>query len=213
VTQSEFDSVETRHQIAAATVLEARTMLGYTRVEAPFDGLISRQLANAGDLASPGKPLLELESKAGLRFEADVAEALVGPIRIGDPLSIAIDGIETSLQGAVAEISPAANPLSRTVPIKLDLPPNPSLRAGQFGRLSLPVATSSNILVPARSVIKRGQMEIVFVADAGKAVMRLVKTGRRHGEQIEILSGIENREKVVASGHQTLRDGQPIVTP
>jgi len=211
VTQSEYDAVETRHQIAAAAVDEARAMMGYTRVLAPFDGVIARQLADIGDLAAPGKPLLELESAGGLRFEADLPEALAASVRIGDRLEVAIDGINGPVAATLAEIAPAANPLSRTVPVKLDLPEVGGLRAGQFGRLSVPVAAGVNVRVPNDAVLRRGQMEIVFVSEDNRARLRLVRTGKRFGDQVEILSGIEQGESVVAPAPATLEDGRPLV--
>jgi NAD(P)H-flavin reductase len=71
-----------------------------------------------------------------------------------------------------------ADPVSRTFQVKLDLPKADGLRTGQFGRVSVPVAEVKLLMVPKTSVIKRGQMELVFVAKDGKAALRLVKTGR-----------------------------------
>lgn len=212
VTQSEFDAVESRHRIATAGVTEAETMLGYTLVRAPFDGVLSRQLANIGDLASPGKPLLELESKGGLRFESDIPESLISSVHLGEQLMVKIDGLAAPVPGTIAEIAPAANPLSRTLPVKLDLPETAGIRAGQFGRLQLPTTAGRNTRVPSGAVLQRGQLELVFVVEAGHANMRIVKTGKRFDDQVEILAGIESGESVIISANTNLRDGQPIVS-
>jgi membrane fusion protein (multidrug efflux system) len=212
VTQSEYDAVESRATIATASAKEAKTMLGYTKVLAPYDGKIARQLANIGDLAAPGRPLLEIESSGGLRFESDISEALAGKIVVGEKLRVKIEGLDKAIEATVAEIAPASNPLSRTLPVKLDLPETVGLRAGQFGRLSVPLEAGSNVRVPASSVLNRGQMEIVFVAMEDHAKMRLVKTGKRFGGEVEILSGVSDGETVIRSGHESIRDGQPIVT-
>ena len=210
VTQSEYDAVEARHRIAKASVAEAETMLGYTRVVAPFNGVIAQDLADVGDLAAPGKPLLKIEATGGLRFEADVAEALAGRIHLGATLAIQIEGITNALNATVAEIAPAADPLSRTLQVKLDLPVRQDLRAGQFGRLAIPIQGNANLRVPATALIQRGQLEIVFVAATDKAQLRLVRTGKRFGDQLEILSGLDANETVIISGNANLRDGQPI---
>lgn len=212
VTQSEFDSVQSRHRIAAAAVAEARTMMGYTRVEAPFDGVIARKLADIGDLAAPGKPLLELESLGGLQFESDLPEALAGRIQLGEELPVTIEGLPAPLTARVAEIAPAANPLSRTLKTKLDLPEQNGLRAGQFGRLAVRLKVGANVRVPAGAVLQRGQMEIVFVAQEDRAQLRLVKTGKRIEGDVEILSGLEAGERVVSGGHAALREGQPLTS-
>ena len=63
---------KSRYRITAASVTEAETMLGYTKIVAPFDGVVTRKLADVGDLATPGRPLLELDNPKALRLEADV---------------------------------------------------------------------------------------------------------------------------------------------
>lgn len=81
--------------------------------------------------------------------------------------------------------------------VKLDLPSNPSLRPGQFGRVSVPLQETSVLFVPQSAVQQRGQLELVHVVKDGKAVLRLVKTGRHAGDQVEVLSGIEDGDQVV----------------
>jgi hypothetical protein len=81
--------------------------------------------------------------------------------------------------------------VSRTFNVKLDLPPTEGLRTGQFGRVSVPVAEVKLLLVPQSAILKRGQMELVFVAKEGKAALRLVKTGKVLEDRVEVLSGLE----------------------
>ncbi|MCX6906104.1 MAG: efflux RND transporter periplasmic adaptor subunit [Verrucomicrobia bacterium] len=82
--QQEFDGVQSRFRVAEATVKEAEAMLGYTKVTAPFNGIVTAKRAEVGDLAAPGKPLLELEDATALRLEADVPEALLDKIKLND---------------------------------------------------------------------------------------------------------------------------------
>lgn len=208
--QSEYDAAQSRARVSEAAVQEAETLAGYTRIEAPFDGTVTRKYADVGDLAAPGKPLLEMEDGRALRLEADVPEAVVGRLRLGDVLPVRVDALAAGLRGVVAEISPAGDPGSRTFLVKLDLSPDPALRAGQFGRVSLPVGESSAVRVPASAVVQRGQMELVFVAEDGKAHLRIVRTGRRFGDEVELVSGIEGGETIVVEDAAALRDGQPL---
>jgi RND family efflux transporter MFP subunit len=211
--QSDFDAAQSRARVAEAAVEEAETLLGYTRIEAPFDGTITRKHADVGDLAAPGKPLLEMEDGRALRLEADVPEAVVGTLALGDVLSVRIDVLPAGLRGVIAEISPAGDPGSRTFLVKLDLPRDPALRAGQFGRVALPVGESTALRVPASAVVRRGQMEMVFVAEDGRARLRLVRTGRRLGDEVEVVSGMEGGETVVVENASALLDGQPLQIP
>ncbi len=210
ITQQEFDQANSRLKTAEARLVEAETMLGYVRILAPFDGVITRKLAEVGDLATPGRALAEIENDATLQFAAQVDEALAPNVKLGDRLEIQIERAGAPLQAQVAEIAPSANPASRTFLVKLALPAAPDLRAGQFGRLMVPVAESASIRVPAGALVRRGQLEMVFAAVDGRAVMHLVKTGRRDGASIEIVSGIDPGERIVVEGATHLRDGQPL---
>ena len=81
--QQELDAAAARVQVTTAGLSEAETMLGYAKVTAPFDGVITRKLADVGDLAMPGKPLMEMEAPANLRFETDLPESLLDRIKPG----------------------------------------------------------------------------------------------------------------------------------
>jgi membrane fusion protein, multidrug efflux system len=214
LSQAEFDNAQAKARVAVAGVAEAETMLGYTKVTAPFAGVITRKHADVGDLASPGKALLEMEDSTALRLEADVPEAVVGKLTLGDKLPVRISALEKELEAVVSEIAPAADPGSRTFLVKLDLPSTLGLRAGQFGRVAMPVGETAALRVPAAAVVQRGQMEIVFVVNDGKAQLRLVKTGKRIGSEVEVVSGVSAGEKIVAANAAGLVDGQPLtVTP
>lgn len=210
LSQSEFDSAQSKFRMATAVESEARTMLGYTRIIAPFDGIITRKLADVGDLAMPGKPVLLMENPNALRLEADVPEALIDNVKLSDEFAVRIASITNEIQGTVAEMSPAADPNSRTFLVKLDLPNTPGLRSGQFGRVAVSVGKVSAIRVPTSAVIQRGQMELVFVATDGHAELRLIKTGRQVGDEMEVVSGLNSGEQVVTEGAATLMDGQPV---
>ncbi|MEI8312895.1 MAG: efflux RND transporter periplasmic adaptor subunit, partial [Verrucomicrobiota bacterium] len=194
ITQQEFEAAESKARVARAAVIEAETMLGYAKVTAPFDGVITRKLADVGDLATPGKPLVEMEDPSALRLEAAVPEAIIDRIALGSKLGVRIGANE--LEGVVREISPTADPNSRTLQVKLDLPATAGLRTGQFGRVAVPVAETSVLRVPASAVIRRGQMELVFIRDGNVARLRIVKTGKPISGEIEIVSGVKAGEQI-----------------
>lgn len=210
VTRQEFDAAQSRARTTAAAVTEARTMLGYLEITAPFAGVITRKLADTGDQAAPGKPLLELEDPTALRLEADVSEALIQKLELAQELAVRLAHLPGPLTGRISEIAPAADAASRTFLVKLDLPSTPGLRAGQFGRVAVPVAGTGSLLVPADALIRRGQLDYVFVVEESTARLRLVRTGGANGGQVEVLAGLDPDEVVVISNLGQLRDGQPV---
>ena len=212
VTQAEFDAAQTRYTVAKAGVAEAEALSGYAKIVAPFDGVVARKLADEGDLAMPGKPLLELEGRTGLRLVADVPTLLAGHVQPEAKLAVRMDTLANPITGTVAEISPAADPASRTVRVKLDLSETAGVRTGQFGRLEVPLSEAAFLFVPPPALVLRGQLEILFIATDGKAQMRLVRSGKQTPQGIEILAGLASGETVIVEGAETLRDGQPLQT-
>lgn len=212
-TRAEFEAVQARQRVAQATVVQMQSRLSDTAITAPFDGIITRKLADAGDLARPGKPLLEMEDPGVLRLEAEVPEALIGRFEPGARLPVSIVSAGRDLEGVVTEIAPTADPASRTFLVKLALPLMPGLRAGEFGRALVPVGETSVLRVPITAVVQRGQMELVFVVTNRQAQLRLVKTGKRVGNDVELVAGVNAGEQVVIENAAHLVDGQPVQIP
>jgi RND family efflux transporter MFP subunit len=210
VTRAEYDSAQARQRIAKGAVDEAQAMMGYVAIVAPFNGVVAKKWADVGDLATPGKPLVDIEDPSVLQMEADVPEAMAAHIRQDSQLGVRVGSIAGELTGAVSEIAPVADPNSRTFRVKLNLPPTAGLMPGQFARLAVPIGEVSAIRVPAAAVIQRGQMEIVFVVVNGHAQLRLVKTGKRIGDERELVSGLNSGESIVTEGAPALADGQPV---
>ncbi|MFM8878461.1 MAG: efflux RND transporter periplasmic adaptor subunit [Verrucomicrobiota bacterium] len=209
-TPSEMEAVQSRHRVAVAAVTEMETMLGHARVVAPFDGVITRKSVDLGDLATPGRPLVEIEDPAHLRFEADVPEALIDQVSTGARLPVRIAARKDSVEGVVVEIAPVAEAVSRTYRVKLDLPVLTGLRSGQFGRVAVPTGQASVPHVPVSAVFQRGQMECVMAAIDGRARMRLIRSGKRLGQDLEVISGLEVGERVVVSDPDRVSEGQPL---
>jgi RND family efflux transporter MFP subunit len=209
-TRSDYDAADSRYRVAKATVAEAQAMMGYVEILAPFDGVVTKKWADVGDLATPGKPLIGIEDPSMLQLEADVPDAIALRIQQNARLAVQVDSLKGELAGTVMEIAPTADPASRTLRVKLDLPRTAGLRSGQFARLVVPVGESNSVRVPTSAVVVRGQLEILFVVTNQRAQLHLVKTGRTIGDEVEILAGLNSGESVVVGGAALLTDGQPV---
>lgn len=205
-------SLQDSTRIAEAAYNEAMTMFNYSRITAPFSGIITKKLGNVGDLATPGKPLLYIEEEDNLQVLADIPEAMILHIKQGDSLSVFIPSVDLTIEGVVAEVSPIADPSSRSAPIKLRVAANSRLRPGQFARVTLAMEQAETLTIPAPALIQFGQMEQVFVvAQNNKAQLRLVRSGTQIDEHIEILSGLSEGETVITQSNRNLLDGQPVI--
>lgn len=207
--------LEDRLAMSEAMVREAEVMLGYATLRAPFDGVVARKMVNAGDLAAPGVPLLEIEGTQAFEVEAGLPDSLAAGLAVGMPLSISIPANNLTFEGPLAELSSAADSSAHTVLAKFTVPAGTTVRSGQFARVQVPGAPVKSLLVPVSAVTTFGQLERVHVASADhRAVLRLVKTGatrRTAGQEyVEILSGLDDGEQVVVAAPAGLREGQPL---
>ena len=200
---------EDRLRFAQAGLAEAEAMLAHAGIRAPFAGVVTEKHVLPGDLATPGLPLLALESTSRLRAEGTVPEQAAASLRIGDPLPVVVHDGAAAIEGRIEELSAAADAVSRSVLVKVALPAG-SVRSGQFARLQVAAGRTETLLVPTAALTRFGQMERVFVVENGRAVLRLVKTGRITGDRLEILSGLNAGEQIVLAPPAALRDGQAV---
>lgn len=209
-TRETVKSLEDVARITEAAYTEAKTMLDYTTITAPFSGTITRKMVNVGDLASPGMGLLEMENGEDLQIVAQVPEALLLKVAIGDNLPVHIPAAKLTLVGEVVEVAPAADPMSRTAPVKIKIPVGPDLRVGQFARVTLENSDEMTLVVAESAVVPRGQLDLVYVIEENIARLRLIRTGAVYDGDVEILSGLEPGEFVVVRGADKLQNGQPV---
>lgn len=203
-------SLAERMRIAESAYQEARAMLDYAVVRAPFDGTVTHKLVEVGNLAVPGGVLLRMENSTALEVAVQVPERLVQTLASGARLTLSIPTVGEHIDAEITEIAPTVDPQSRSAQVKLALPDLPALRSGQFARVALPGDGGTTLMIAAPALQHRGQMAQVFVVEQGLARLRLVRTGATYGERIEILAGLQPGEQIVIGTDRRLQDGQPL---
>ncbi len=179
---------------AEEVIKEAKIALGYTQLKAPEDGEVLRRLVDPGDLAAPGKPLIMLQTAGSLRLEAHVREGLIQKAPVGASLQVHISSLGQTLPSTVEEVVPYADPRTRTFLVKVSIPPTSGLYPGMFGKLLIPIREHPVVVVPADAVRKVGQLELVWVKEGETWKRRYIKTGKKIGESLEALSGLNGGE-------------------
>ncbi len=194
---------------AKAEVANGQVFVSYARITSPISGVVVAKHTEIGSTAAPGAPLLTIEDGSRYRLEVAVEESQLGKIGMGQRARVRIDALGADdLEGAVSEITPVADPMSRSYMVKIDLPARQSLRSGLYGVARFASGQRQAILIPQKAVAQRGQLVGVFVVDdAGVARLRLIKTGKSYGESVEALSGLSDGERIVVDGVANVRDG------
>jgi multidrug efflux pump subunit AcrA (membrane-fusion protein) len=240
VSPQEFDEIQAKHRVADAEAERANRMLSslgakknqvlakidqakadvagakvsasYSRVTSPISGIITAKHVEIGAMASPGMPLVTVEDDSHYRLEADVEESRIGRIQPNDQVQVRIDALgQVEIAGRVSEIVPTSDPASRSHTVKIDLPAQPALRSGSYGKAIFAVGQKQAITIPQRAISERGQLVSVFVVDeSGTARLRLIKTGKAYGDRVEVLAGLADGERIVIDRVDAVSDGSRV---
>jgi len=208
-TQTSLKTAEANLHRLQQAERETEVNLSYAIIRSPFAGVVVDKLANLGDMAAPGKPLLTMYEQGLLWLEANVSEDLMGHIRLNELLTFRIDALSREMRGRVVEIVPSSDPSSRTVVVRVHLNESKDILPGMFGRLLIPMKPEEVLAVPASALIRAGQLTMVDVVQEARIQRRTVQLGRAIGNQFEVLSGLASGEAVVLQGSPPQLNSSP----
>jgi multidrug efflux system membrane fusion protein len=204
---------------AKADITNAFIYLGYSRILSPINGIVTSKQAEIGLLAAPGVPLLTLEDNSRYRLEVSVEDSMLKKIRLDTPVQISIDALgPQEFFSKVSEIVPASDPGSRSGTVKIDLfdqkgraSGQTMLRSGLYGKARFPIGQKQVLMAPQKAILQRGQLLSVFVVDSSNIVrLRLIKTGKQYGDQLEVLSGLNDGDRIVVEGMERVKEGDRV---
>ncbi len=207
ISQAEMDKATAAVEVNRANRDHARqaesevsVLLSYTTIKAPKNGMIVDRLAERGDMARPGEPLLILYDPTSLRLEVPVMENLAVGLKAGDELTVQIDAQgKRRIKAVVDEIVPQAEAASRSFLVKVRLPRSEDLFEGMSGRLIIPVEKRRHLCIHTGAIETIGQLQFVeVVGPDGTIERRLIKTGR-YGDanHREVISGLDAGDRVL----------------
>jgi RND family efflux transporter MFP subunit len=199
---------------AQASADAANVAASFSTITAPFDGLVTNRHLEPGNMASPGRPLLTVETTDGFRLEVQVDAARAASLRVGDAATVVFDAMEEgdTVVARVAEIARAVDPAGHAFVVKVELPSRTDVRSGMFARARFETGTRDALVVPASAVVRRGQLAIAFVVDGNRrARMRSISVGAEvRSEWVEVLAGIRSGEMVIVNPPASLIDGAEV---
>lgn len=206
---------EAQAAIAAAEAADraAEIAASFATITAPFDGIVTARLIEPGNLASPGVPLLSIETADSYRVEAQIDEVRARSLSLGD--AVALDfgtaGEGEALTGRIIEIAQAIDPTAHAFVVKVQVPSGVAVRSGTFARATFTAGQRSAVMVPTSAVTRRGQLSTVFTVDAGgRAAMRVIRAGVDRPDAIEVLAGLRPGDQVVINPPPSLIDGAAV---
>lgn len=193
--QEAVNAAQTEIRRAEQVVAEAQISLEYSEITAPENGIVVQRMVDPGDQAIPGRALLKIQTSGFLQLEAHVREGLIQYIVRDKKYDVKIQTVDKTVPAIIREITPYADPDTRTFLVKASLPEDAGIYPGIFGRLIIPVGHETIPMIPAQAVIRVGQLEMVHVKtkdDRFRSVY--IKTGKSSGSDIEVLAGLDGGE-------------------
>jgi RND family efflux transporter MFP subunit len=208
VSQAALDQAEAEYKAAQAQLASITANAGqavaaqsFTTIAAPYAGVIGATLAELGDMAQPGRPLITIFDPRELRVVATVPLAALATLKLDAPIRIEIPALAESLTAVRATVIPLADARTHTARIRLDLPPGEQLLPGQFARARFVTGTTRSLAVPSTALLRRGEVTAVYVIDRdGRPLLRQVRVGESIGDgQVEILAGLSVGDRIAAN--------------
>ena len=215
------DNARAKLDVARATLERTETLLSFTRITAPFSGVVIRRLVDPGAFipsatsgsAAQNAALLTLMDFSRIRVQVAVPEPEVPLIRNGLPVKVTVEELPGRVfEGAITRFAYALDEATKTMLCEVEIPnPQGDLRPGMFATIKIAVEQKNNaLLVPVDALLVEKVKNSVFKLVDGRARKTPVKTGFNDGAVVEILEGLAPDEPVILVGKQTLSDGQPV---
>ena len=208
--QLELKSAASQLESAKGKYLGAEAQLSYSEIRSPMSGVITDRPLYPGEMAAAGTPLLTVMDISSVIAKAHIPQNDAAALKIGDKGTMTVPGIEEPIEGKVTVVSPALDPNSTTVEVWFEAKnPKHQLKPGTSVQLSLTAQTVKDALVvPANAVLTtpEGATAVMIAGSDGRAHQKAVKLGIRNGDDVQILDGLTESDKVVASGAYGLPD-------
>lgn len=203
----EKDQALAQLRAAEAMLQEAEAHAAYVEIRAPFTGVVTARMADAGNLAAPGQPLVQL-SGTGVKVVAELPADLAGSVEVGQ--TVRLDTDRAAMNGQVANVVPALNRATRRFQIEVTPESPGALVPGSFVRMHLEGGNDETRWIPADAIFRLGQLTGVYAVESDTLRLRWLRLGRTLDGAVEVLGGPAGDLTVVRNPGGELSDGQPV---
>lgn len=219
-TRKEFEDVSAQLDIAKARLQTAKSAreeisahFSYVDIRAPFSGIITEKMAEPGEIASPGQPLLTIENQESFEVWAMVPESDIAKVSKEKEVGIVLSNLPDPLPGKIISISPTTGGQSGQFQVKISLDADPGeIMAGMYARVLFPEESATEkIMVPSSALIRQGDLRGVYtVSQDGRAILRWLRLGRTKNDYVEVLAGLNADEEIIADFEGKIYNGAKV---
>ena len=213
VARSNVTAAEAQLADARARLVAARNELGDAVLTAPIAGIVSDRAVNTGDVVSPGTALFTIIDPSSMRLEASVPSDELSALRLGATVRFTVSGYEQPFEGRIERISPAADPVTRQVPIFVAIPNSGGrLVGGLFAEGRVVVEEAEGLVAPLSAVNMTADEPWVLRVVNGRSERVPVTVGvvDRRTERVHIVSGVQEGDILLRGAAQGITPGTPV---
>lgn len=210
----EYQLAQQELRAALATLERIKVQLKYAEIRSPVSGVVVEKHRQAGDITTPGATILTIENPDNIVLRTFIREDHLRHVQTGDEIAITVDAVGLKTRGVITRLVPSGDPATHSYLVKATLNRLDGARSGMFARAEFTTGAKWGVLIPAAALVDRADLPGVYlVDDEGVAHFRMVRTGRRFDERVEILSGLEGGERIVMQADSPVRTGDRVVAP
>lgn len=214
--EARLEERKTLATIAGQKIREAEAKLADRRILAPFDGWLGLRRISVGALVSPGTVIASLDKFDVVKIDFTIPETVLGSLKPGTQIAAANDAMrDRKFEGKLAHLDSRIDPITRSIAARAEVPnPDLALRPGMLVMVNLSLEPRISLSVPERAVVPLGTRKFLFLIDPAGGQTRAkrveIRTGRRKPGFVEVLSGVQENQTVIADGLVGLQDGAPV---
>ena len=218
--QKEMDDITLQYNISKARLSavkskqsEVNSMLAYTKIKAPFSGIITNTYIKNGELASPGRPLIHLENPDNYEVNTMVSESNIGKITKNMKVDVLLKSTHKIISGLVREISTSSSDTGGQYLVKIQLDATEeNILSGMYVSVQFPIISNSEnnntVYIPTSALVRKGELQGVYTLSKDNiALLRWLRIGSTYGENTQILSGLSIGESYVLSSEFPIYNG------
>ncbi|EHQ26089.1 efflux RND transporter periplasmic adaptor subunit [Mucilaginibacter paludis] len=213
----QYKSAKARLDAAKQARNEVNATLSYTNLTAPFAGLVTQKMIDAGSMANPGMPLLTIEQSGSYQVSVSVPESEIGLITEGTPATVTISAAHQVINGKITQIGKSSQNSGGQYIIKIHIPDyqKQGLFAGMYANVAIPLKqavkaadTDGLVMVPVSAIEYKNQLTGLYTISSNHtALLRWVRLGKTSANEVEVLSGLAANEPFIVSAEGKLYDG------
>jgi len=218
-TGSSLAAASAEVEVAKADINKLQTMLKYSRITAPFPGVITKRYADPGALIQAGTssstqtlPLVRLSQNDRLRLDIPVSVSYVSRVELGDPVQIQVASLDRAFSGKIARSTRKIETATRTMEVEVDVP-NTDLKLipGMYASVILRLDHRDQALaVPVEAVSRKKTCTVFVVGNDQRMEERVVRLGLETPQQVEVTSGVKENELVMIGSRTQVHPGQRV---